>query len=153
MKIYVLMSFLLVSLYSTGSAAPCDGNWVQHQNFCFLFSGVNATWHSADAMCRSLPGATLARPYTQDIHAFILDVIKAEPFVTHDFWFDLNANIDPTTYVYTDFSAPKFTAWFGNEPDNLGVQNCTRFWAYNFFLWDNEECGATHRFICQKSIF
>jgi len=65
------------------------------------------------------------------------------------YWIGFNDIQEEGNFVWADGCPVEFTAWNGSEPNNMGDEDCTTFWASSS-RWNDLPCSSEIGFICQK---
>ena len=131
--------------------ATCDGCTLGERNgHAYAYCPQALTFAAARTTCQSFGGDLV----TIDDMAEN-DFIVAEPtppsMGVGGFWIGLSDSAVEGTFVWTDGSAPTFTAWNMGEPnDGGGVEDCGEMSTTNGG-WNDVACDMARAFICEAA--
>jgi len=95
------------------------------------------------------PAATLARPYTADIDAFIRERLDD---INYYYWMDLNDLKDAGHFTFSNGDVPSYTNWWPGHPTAYGG-HCVLYWrpSAGGYLWINYNCNDIDNYVCQMN--
>ncbi|GAB6022599.1 Fc fragment of IgE, low affinity II, receptor for (CD23) [Chamberlinius hualienensis] len=122
-------------------------------NNYYYFSVDNKVYGDALRDCH-LKGTELALPVNEAENNLLIKFIRDNYPDTTSAWY-LGANDIETEGKWVSSADNKpltYTAWPPQRPDNVkGIQHCLIYWKPSNYLWDDIECTAVGRYICQAT--
>lgn len=113
----------------------------------YAFCPELLTFAEARAHCMSAFGTDLVKVDDDTENAFIMGA--GLPDTGFNDWIGLSDAEVEGTFVWTDGSTPRFTAWAEGEPnDSGGLEDCAEMDVVSG-LWNDVACDATRGFICE----
>ena len=76
-------------------------------------------------------------------------------YLGKNYWLGANDSAVEGVYKWVTSGKPViggYTPWAWNQPDNVGGQDCLRYWNDDPFypqLWDDVHCDDRYEFICE----
>jgi len=114
-------------------------------NSCVFPATSSVQWKDARDGCRDL-GAELVSIHDVDMEAAVLGLGVAQPF-----WIGANDRNAEGLFVWASGEFLGFSTFAPGQPDNRDLQggggaDCV---VIDSDLWDDEDCGRDHRFVCE----
>jgi len=125
-----------------GNAKKLDGN------SCYMAFNTTLSWRDAAAAC-SIVGAHLANIGSAAENTLVTDLIKTGAAA----WIGLTDQYGEGTFVWDEgknrYTAPTFTKWAANQPDNNpgGNANCAQISTTGD--WSDEACTQLKPYVCK----
>jgi len=134
-------------------ACGTDQSWVRYQTSynqdkCYLFNDQSSrlTWAQSNDYCRGQGGQLVA--VHSDDESLMLQSWTATSSAS-SFWIGLRDRGD-RTFIWADGSPIDYVNWNAGEPNNyLDSEDCVNIYS-DTALWNDENCGASNHFICEK---
>ncbi|XP_066292800.1 apolipoprotein(a)-like [Branchiostoma lanceolatum] len=131
--------------WHTPHQPTCHAGYTQSDDYCFKVYGMAETWSGANATC-GFDGGFLAAPKTQNLNDEILNLLQDND--DGHYWIGL-VKSDDDRWQWADGTAPVFTAWAPDEPNNYGGREGCGQVRTEGSEWNDVPCGNKYHFVCQ----
>ncbi|PAA81135.1 hypothetical protein BOX15_Mlig013028g3 [Macrostomum lignano] len=131
-------------------APDCGDGWKYYNGSCYLMSTTLLEWHNALKYCRDV-NADLASIHGNEETDFLLRLSSKLHISIASYWIGLNELGQTSGWSWTDGTGVNYFNWNVGEPNNAGgAEHCGAFYSSNG-LWNDDQCGERHRFICKRN--
>ena len=125
----------------------CPCTFESHDGSSYLFCGDSATWQDARTTCQDM-GYDLAVIGSEDENLWIYD--RAADILGSQVWIGLHDLDEEGSWFWVDGSAPMYTAWADNEPNDWGDgEDCAEMLRWEDPTWNDSSCAQEEYFICE----
>lgn len=107
------------------------------------------TWADARSSCAALFSGDLLKIDDEDeLDAVVAFVVPLDD--TGRWFIGLSDLVEEGTFVWIDDTAPAFTDWEEDEPNDLDGEDCTEVRASSNLGWNDISCGNPRAFLCES---
>uniref|UniRef100_UPI00358EAD8E C-type lectin domain family 18 member A-like isoform X2 n=1 Tax=Myxine glutinosa TaxID=7769 RepID=UPI00358EAD8E len=126
-------------------------------NTCFMVSSDSKTFYNAQNHCENQGGvlAQILSQKTQDLLSFYLSTLETQNEVLQsevdkpNYWIGLTYKLSRSLFRWDGGKSTNFTAFALGQPNNHGFANCVEMHAASGYNWNDQQCRANNRYICQ----
>ncbi|XP_071826947.1 echinoidin-like [Apostichopus japonicus] len=162
----VLLSSSIYLAKTSCSSLKCPSGWTSFGTNCYrFFNDPLRTWTDAETFCQTFSTSGVKGHLTtiesSDENDFVNNFWKtmrpdkpaSEP---QHVWIGYSDQSREGTFHDVNGFVPRFTNWWGNEPNNgIGTQDCVAIWKNSngdCGKWDDDQCDDKFGFICKIAL-
>ncbi|MEZ4469980.1 MAG: lectin-like protein [bacterium] len=131
-----------VAAFTCGDEATCEAetgcDWIAEGGSVYLFCPNRLDFDDAEAACAA-QGGHLVVVNDADENAFLVANGATG-------WIGYTDAAEEGVYVWVDGTPAGFEAWGGNEPNDIGGQDCAEI---SGGTWDDVDCGDGYTYVCE----
>ncbi|BFZ21792.1 hypothetical protein BsWGS_24831 [Bradybaena similaris] len=132
-------------------ASGCQREWERFGDSCYGFGRENVTWPDAMSMCRAFQGY-LVEINSKAENDWLVSQLKTRKF-SHT-WLGASDMMKEGVFRWMTNNVPvgKVPYFHPGQPDNREQgEQCLEIDA-TMYMWADDECLYTKRFVCEKSV-
>jgi len=115
---------------------------------CYQISDSKGSWSSGSDYCQGIGGS-----YVDITSMDEFNYVKS--LLSESTWIGLNDLDKEGTFVWQSGAATSFINFVKGEPNNgswySGSEDCVEMTKDNDYKWNDEGCGSTRRYACERS--
>uniref|UniRef100_A0A0B6ZSS2 C-type lectin domain-containing protein n=1 Tax=Arion vulgaris TaxID=1028688 RepID=A0A0B6ZSS2_9EUPU len=132
------------------SSHKCYSGWEQYKNSCYGLGEEHVDWQDAAQFCE-LYNSYLVEINDEEENNWLVTYLKGK--ASGSVWTGGSERHHRGVWEWIPSRRPfgKFSSWYGNEP--LGVaEDCLEISAGLGYKWNDLNCLAARRFVCERSL-
>ncbi|XP_038066037.1 alpha-N-acetylgalactosamine-specific lectin-like [Patiria miniata] len=123
---------------------------------CYRLFGIGKTYDEAEKHCQQFTQVGqghLASIASAGENNLLLTLWKSARGTTSGgLWIGFNDLAGEGNYIWTDRSAPSYTGWADDQPDNhSGNEHCVHMREDGDNAWNDIECGQSFSYLCKMT--
>uniref|UniRef100_A0AAQ6ILM6 C-type lectin domain-containing protein n=1 Tax=Anabas testudineus TaxID=64144 RepID=A0AAQ6ILM6_ANATE len=129
----------------------CPAGWTMFRCSCYFLSSVSGSWSKGRQDCNKRGGDLVVIDSAEE-QTFLSEFTKVES------WIGLTDGDKEGTWNWVDGTPLTVKYWSAGQPDNgnrnpmFGEEDCVHFRQEGTANWNDRSCGASLRWICEKSL-